>query len=82
MCILYTNIKLQFQIVLQRTLEREVRGCGVLIIWTDCDREGENIGFEVIDVCKNSMLCMTLLFLPYFNMLAKTITMFSNRKGA
>ena len=35
----------------QRTLEREIRGCQVLIIWTDCDREGENIGFEVIQVC-------------------------------
>ena len=72
MCILYKNIKHQFQIVLQRTLEREVRGCGVLIIWTDCDREGENIGFEVIDVCKNSMLFMTVLFLLYDNMLTNT----------
>lgn len=40
----FTNIK--------RTLEREVKSCNGLIIWTDCDREGENIGFEIIDVCR------------------------------
>ncbi|XP_041363021.1 DNA topoisomerase 3-alpha-like isoform X2 [Gigantopelta aegis] len=37
---------------IKRTLEREVRGCQILVIWTDCDREGENIGFEVIQVCQ------------------------------
>ena len=37
---------------LQKTLEREARQCQVLVIWTDCDREGENIGFEIIHVCK------------------------------
>ncbi|KAJ0177307.1 hypothetical protein K1T71_007316 [Dendrolimus kikuchii] len=36
---------------IKKTLEREVRGCDGLIIWTDCDREGENIGFEIIQVC-------------------------------
>lgn len=36
---------------IKQTLEREVRHCQGLIIWTDCDREGENIGFEVIGVC-------------------------------
>lgn len=37
---------------IKRTLEREVKGAKYLIIWTDCDREGENIGFEIIEVCK------------------------------
>lgn len=37
---------------IKRTLEREIRSCNTLIIWTDCDREGENIGFEIIQVCK------------------------------
>lgn len=31
----------------------QVRSCNGLIIWTDCDREGENIGFEIIDVCRS-----------------------------
>jgi len=39
--------------IFKRTLEREIRSCNSLIIWTDCDREGENIGYEVINLCKN-----------------------------
>lgn len=37
---------------IKKTLEREARACQALIIWTDCDREGENIGYEVIQVCQ------------------------------
>ncbi|KAI3380235.1 hypothetical protein SNEBB_010803 [Seison nebaliae] len=36
------------------TLRYEMQRCDALIIWTDCDREGENIGFQIIDVCRNS----------------------------
>ena len=35
---------------LQRTLEREIRGCQHLILWTDGDREGENIADEIVEV--------------------------------
>ncbi|XP_048222637.1 DNA topoisomerase 3-alpha [Perognathus longimembris pacificus] len=37
---------------IKKTLEREIKQCQALVIWTDCDREGENIGFEIIHVCK------------------------------
>ncbi|XP_047360172.1 DNA topoisomerase 3-alpha isoform X1 [Vespa velutina] len=37
---------------IKRTIEKEVKNCRALIIWTDCDREGENIGFEIIEVCQ------------------------------
>ncbi|XP_055381973.1 DNA topoisomerase 3-alpha [Condylostylus longicornis] len=37
---------------IKKTLEKEVKSCQGLIIWTDCDREGENIGFEILEICK------------------------------
>lgn len=36
---------------IKRTLEQEARRSQCLIIWTDGDREGENIGFQIIRVC-------------------------------
>ncbi|KAL7304941.1 hypothetical protein TKK_0002738 [Trichogramma kaykai] len=37
---------------IKKSIEKEVRGCQALIIWTDCDREGENIGYEIIQVAR------------------------------
>ncbi|VDL75585.1 unnamed protein product [Nippostrongylus brasiliensis] len=37
-----------------RTLIEQSKKCDVLVIWTDCDREGESIGAEIAKVCLES----------------------------
>lgn len=58
---------------IKETLEREVRSCQALIIWTDCDREGENIGFEIIDVCKAIKPNLTVYRAKFSDMTAASI---------
>ena len=33
-------------------LRQEVRNADAIMIWTDCDREGEHIGLEIITECR------------------------------
>ncbi|KAI0032905.1 DNA topoisomerase [Vararia minispora EC-137] len=35
-------------------LQNEARRAQQLMIWTDCDREGENIGAEIVKVCRKT----------------------------
>ncbi|KAF9122423.1 DNA topoisomerase [Mortierella sp. 14UC] len=39
---------------LERNLANQARNADQVMIWTDCDREGENIGAEVAQVCRRS----------------------------
>ena len=35
-------------------LSSEARKAQQLMIWTDCDREGEHIGAEIVKVCRKA----------------------------
>ncbi|KAF9922610.1 DNA topoisomerase [Linnemannia zychae] len=39
---------------IERNLINQARNANQVMIWTDCDREGENIGAEVAKVCRQS----------------------------
>ncbi|KAJ3193188.1 DNA topoisomerase 3-alpha [Irineochytrium annulatum] len=39
---------------LQNNIKQESRNAMAVVIWTDCDLEGENIGGEVVEVCRQA----------------------------
>ena len=39
---------------IEKNLTNEARRAQELMIWTDCDREGEHIGSEVMTVCRRA----------------------------
>ncbi|KAG0149961.1 hypothetical protein CROQUDRAFT_58679, partial [Cronartium quercuum f. sp. fusiforme G11] len=39
---------------IERNLQAEARSSDRLMIWTDCDREGEHIGSEILSVCRKA----------------------------
>ena len=39
---------------IEDNLRNESRRANQLMIWTDCDREGENIGAEVAKICRSA----------------------------
>ncbi|CAI7839901.1 unnamed protein product [Closterium sp. NIES-53] len=42
----------QDKAALEVTLREEARRSEQLVLWLDCDREGENIAYEVMQVCR------------------------------
>ena len=48
---IHKTVKKESELI-EKTLIREAKKCNVLLLWLDCDLEGENIAYEVIKVCK------------------------------
>ncbi|KPI89465.1 putative DNA topoisomerase III [Leptomonas seymouri] len=48
-------------------LEHEVQGCDTLVLWLDCDREGENICFEVMQVVRRQIYNHNNIFRAHFS---------------
>ncbi|XP_057306951.1 DNA topoisomerase 3-alpha-like [Hydractinia symbiolongicarpus] len=60
---------------IKKTLQREIRKCQALIIWTDGDREGENIGFEVIEVCKEAKASVRVYRAKFSEITPRAVTL-------
>lgn len=40
--------------LIEQTLREQAQRHDILVVWTDCDREGEAIGAEIVKVCRDS----------------------------
>ena len=52
-------------------LKNEAKGCDTLVLWLDCDREGENICFEVMDNTVDFMNKNCLIYRAQFSSITK-----------
>lgn len=52
-CAISTSVKGDCRAI-ENNLKAEARRANTLMIWTDCDREGENIGSEIATVCRKA----------------------------
>lgn len=60
--------------LLKSTLEELARKNSHLLLWLDCDREGENIAYEVVDVCLNANPNLTVLRAHFSAMTTQNVT--------
>lgn len=58
----------------KRNLQIEARHSSHLFIWTDCDREGEHIGYEVATTCREANPSIIVLRARFSSVIASEVT--------
>lgn len=66
---------------LKKELEIQARKATVLVLWLDCDREGEAIADEVATICKESNRSLQIFRAHFSSVLPGEITNALNRLG-
>jgi DNA topoisomerase III len=59
--------------LIAKNLQVEARRCHWLVLWLDCDREGENIAFEVVQVCSRANSNLRVLRAHFSAIIARDI---------
>ena len=54
-------------------LRQQTSGADLLMIWTDCDREGEHIGSEIVKICRNTRRSLPVLRAKFSAIIADQI---------
>ena len=65
-------------------LSQEAKGCDYIVLWLDCDKEGENICFEVLDAVRGQMRRLdrsTVFRAKFSSITAKDIAAAMNNLG-
>ncbi|PWN32112.1 putative DNA topoisomerase type I, partial [Meira miltonrushii] len=54
-------------------LKQQTRNADLLMIWTDCDREGEHIGSEIVNICRSTKRTLPVLRAKFSAIIAEQI---------
>jgi len=68
--------------LLERNLRQEAVSANTLMIWTDCDREGENIGNEVRVTCRKANRTIRVLRARFSAIVAAYVSQYWSNTSA